>query len=75
MLGDYYREKGQIEEAFCAYMRVDAMYNADAVEHAKAIYNLSELFKEKKFGDRTWSVVSCAPEVPFTKVVFFCFFE
>jgi tetratricopeptide (TPR) repeat protein len=53
VLGDYYREKGQTEDAFWAYLRVDAMYNADAAEHAKAIYYLSELFKEKKFGDRT----------------------
>ena len=53
VLGDYYREKGQTEEAFWAYLRVDAMYNADATEHAKAIYYLSELFKDKKFGDRT----------------------
>ncbi len=53
VLGDYYREKGQTEEAFWAYLRVDAMYNADATEHAKAIYYLSELFKEKKFGYRT----------------------
>ena len=52
-LGDYYREKGQPEEAFWAYLRVDTMYNLDAQEHAKAIYHLSELFKTKKFGDRT----------------------
>ena len=53
VLGDYYREKGQIDDAFWAYLRVDAMYNLDANEHAKAIYYLAELFKEKKFGDRT----------------------
>ena len=52
-LGDYYREKGQTEEAFWQYLRVDTLYNLDAHEHAKAIYHLSELFKVKKFGDRT----------------------
>jgi tetratricopeptide (TPR) repeat protein len=52
-LGDLYRAQNQPEEAFWAYLRVDTMYNADANEHGKAIYNLSELFKEKKFGDRT----------------------
>jgi tetratricopeptide (TPR) repeat protein len=53
VLGDYYRAKGQTEDAFWAYLRVDALYNTDATEHAKAIYYLSELFKEKKLGDRT----------------------
>src|SRR5260370_31873944 len=57
VLGDYYREKGQTEEAFWAYLRVDAMYNADATEHAKAIYYLSELFKGKKFVVRTGNPV------------------
>ncbi len=53
VLGDYYREKGQTEEAFWAYLRVDAMYNLDANEHAKSLYYLAQLFKDKKFGDRT----------------------
>ena len=51
-LGDLYREQKQTEDAFWAYLRVDVMYNGDANEHAKALYYLSELFKEKKFGDR-----------------------
>jgi tetratricopeptide (TPR) repeat protein len=53
VLGDLYRENRQTEEAFWAYLRVDTMYNQDAAQHAKAIYYLSDLLKEKKFGDRT----------------------
>ena len=35
-LGDYYREKGQKDDAFWAYLRVDTLYNGDVNEHAKA---------------------------------------
>ncbi len=52
-LGDFYREKGQTEDAFWAYLRVDVQYNSDKNEHAKALYWLSKLYGEKKFGDRT----------------------
>jgi hypothetical protein len=49
LLGDYYRKTGKQASAFWSYLRVDAMYNEDPEEHAKALYYLSSLFdKEKK---------------------------
>lgn len=47
-LGDYYSRKGQKEDAFWEYLKVDLMYNQDREEQAKAIYNLSKLFDEVK---------------------------
>jgi predicted negative regulator of RcsB-dependent stress response len=48
-LGDYYRKKAKPADAFWSYLRVDAMYNEDPEEQAKALYYLSSLFdKEKK---------------------------
>lgn len=48
LLGDYYRQKGQGEEALWQYLRVDALYNEDAEEQAKALYHLVELFDKVK---------------------------
>src|SRR5262249_25845884 len=48
LLGDYYRKKGQPQEAFWAYLRVDALYNEDAEAQAKALYHLAKLFDEVK---------------------------
>jgi hypothetical protein len=48
LLGDYYSRKGQAEEAFWNYLRVDAMYNEDVEEQAKALYRLSILFDKVK---------------------------
>ncbi len=45
MLGDYYRAKKQDEEALWEYLKVDALYNQDRDEHAKALYYLSRLFQ------------------------------
>ena len=36
LLGDHYRKTNKDEEAFWSYLRVDAMYNDDAEEQAKA---------------------------------------
>jgi tetratricopeptide (TPR) repeat protein len=48
LLGDYYRKRNQDEEAFWHYLRVDALYNDDAEEQAKALYHLSVLFDKVK---------------------------
>lgn len=48
LLGDYYTRKGQPEEAFWQYLRVDALYNEDVEEHAKALYRLASLFDKVK---------------------------
>jgi hypothetical protein len=48
LLGDYYRLKGQLDEAFWNYLRVDVLYNQDRDEHAKALLQLSKLFDKVK---------------------------
>jgi tetratricopeptide (TPR) repeat protein len=48
LLGDYYRKKGQPQDAFWAYLRVDALYNEDAEAQAKALFHLAKLFDEVK---------------------------
>jgi tetratricopeptide (TPR) repeat protein len=48
LLGDYYRKKGQPDEALWQYLRVDALYNEDAEEQAKALYHLAGLFDKVK---------------------------
>lgn len=48
LLGDYYRVKGQNDDAFWAYLRVDAQFNEDPEEHAKALYYLAKLFDSAK---------------------------
>jgi tetratricopeptide (TPR) repeat protein len=48
LLGDYYRKKNLDEEAFWHYLRVDALYNDDAEEQAKALYYLGTLFDKVK---------------------------
>jgi tetratricopeptide (TPR) repeat protein len=47
-LGDYYEKKGNKEEAFWQYLRVDVMYSQDLNEHARALYHLSKLFDNPK---------------------------
>jgi hypothetical protein len=48
LLGDYYLKMNQQDEAFWHYLRVDAMYNEDATEQAKALYHLVTLFDKVK---------------------------
>jgi hypothetical protein len=48
LLGDYYRKKGQKDNAFWAYLRVDALYNEGPEAQAKALWYLSSLFDEVK---------------------------
>ncbi len=48
LLGDYYRKKGDKENAFWAYLRVDALYHDDPEAQAKALWYLSSLFDEVK---------------------------
>ena len=43
LLGDYYRKKGQLEDAFWSYLRVDALYNEDPEAQGKALYYLAKL--------------------------------
>jgi hypothetical protein len=46
--GDYFLEKGQQNEAFWNYLRVDAQYNEDPEAHARALYHLATLFDTVK---------------------------
>jgi hypothetical protein len=48
LLGDYYRGKNQQEDAFWSYLRVDAQYNEDPEQQAKALYWLRKLFDKPK---------------------------
>ncbi|MFO0876508.1 MAG: hypothetical protein U0840_03965 [Gemmataceae bacterium] len=48
LLGEYYRKKGDAADAFWQYLRVDAVYNEDAEEHARALYHLATLFDTVK---------------------------
>lgn len=48
LLGDYYLKRGNRDEAFWAYLRVDAQYNDDAEEQAKALYHLASLYDKVK---------------------------
>jgi hypothetical protein len=48
VLGDYYLKKGQPEDAFWEYLRVDVQYGEDRDEDAKALYHLSQLFDRVK---------------------------
>lgn len=48
LLGDFYRKKGNLDEAFWQYLRVDAVYNEDAEEQAKALFHLAALFDKVK---------------------------
>jgi tetratricopeptide (TPR) repeat protein len=47
-LGDFYQKKGNKEEAFWQYLRVDVLYPQDVAEHARALYHLSKLFDKPK---------------------------
>ena len=47
-LGDLYRVKGDKEEAFWNYLRVEVVYPQDAVEEARALYYLATLFDTVK---------------------------
>ncbi len=48
LLGDYYVQRGQLDEAFWQYLRVETMYPDDLEEHAKALYHLVGLFDKVK---------------------------
>jgi tetratricopeptide (TPR) repeat protein len=48
LLGDFHRKKNQLEDAFWAYLRVDALYNEDPEEQAKALHQLGTLFDQVK---------------------------
>jgi hypothetical protein len=48
LLGDCCRRKGQPEEAFWEYLKVDVLYGQDREELARALYNLAELFDKVK---------------------------
>jgi hypothetical protein len=48
LLGDYYRGTNQNKEAFWHYLRVDALYNEDPEEQAKALFYLKTLFDKEK---------------------------
>jgi len=53
-LGDLHLRAGKEEDAFWDYMWVDVLYNQDREEHAKALFQLSELFlKVQKYKDAT----------------------
>ena len=48
LLGDYHRKKNEPGEALWQYLRVDALYQEDAEEQAKALYHLAGLFDKVK---------------------------
>jgi hypothetical protein len=49
VLGDYYYQIAKKpEDALWQYLWVDVLYNKDPDEHARALYQLSKLFKEVK---------------------------
>jgi tetratricopeptide (TPR) repeat protein len=48
LLGDCARKKGQDADAFWHYLRVDALYNDDPEEQAKALFYLRTLFDKVK---------------------------
>jgi hypothetical protein len=51
LLGDYFLQKRQPEDAFWHYLRVDALYGQDRGEHAKALYHLARLYDSVR-GDK-----------------------
>jgi tetratricopeptide (TPR) repeat protein len=48
LLGDLHRKSGRLDDAFWAYLRVDALYHDDIDEQAKALYHLADLFDKVK---------------------------
>lgn len=53
-LGDSYRRQGgpkNLEAAFWQYLWVDVLYSQDRQQHARALWNLSKMFKEVKLDD------------------------
>jgi hypothetical protein len=48
VLGDYYRVKGQPNDALWAYLWVDVVYHQDHEEAAKALYYLAKVFGESR---------------------------
>jgi hypothetical protein len=47
-LGDYYLKKGEPEDAFWNYLKVDLLYGQDREEQARALYHLARLFESVK---------------------------
>jgi tetratricopeptide (TPR) repeat protein len=50
-LGDCYVMKGNKQDAKFAYLWVDAVYNQDRAEHAKALERLANLFQDEALND------------------------
>lgn len=48
VLADYSEKKGQAEDAFWHYLRVDALYSEDPEVHARALFRLAELYDKVK---------------------------
>jgi hypothetical protein len=48
LLGEYCLRKARPEEAFWHFLRVDALYEQDREEHARALYHLARLFDKVK---------------------------
>jgi tetratricopeptide (TPR) repeat protein len=48
LLGELHQKKGELEEAFWHYLRVDALYNDDPEEQARALFHLATLFDKVK---------------------------
>ncbi|HTU17008.1 MAG TPA: hypothetical protein VMG10_03010 [Gemmataceae bacterium] len=47
-LGDLYRSKGNFDQAFWEYCKVDMLYNQDKEEHAKALFYLSKFSSSRR---------------------------
>lgn len=48
VLGEYYLRKGQSEDAFWSFLRVDAQYNEDLEAQGRALTRLAQLFDRVK---------------------------
>ncbi|NBO91935.1 MAG: hypothetical protein EBV06_06435 [Planctomycetia bacterium] len=48
LLGDWNEKKGQLDDAFWHYLRVDALYNEEPEEHARALFRLADLYDKVK---------------------------
>jgi hypothetical protein len=51
-LGDCHRQANRTKDALWDYLWVDVVYHQNRQEHAKALYYLAQLFKERKEDNR-----------------------
>ena len=70
-LGDAYRDAGKTKDALLAYLHVELLFAKNKELHARALYNLSKLWKELDQPDRAAAAQSTLkseyPNSPWTK--------